>query len=203
MQWHFPEMTPKERYQCLAQAVIPRPIAWVLTANGEAGGYNLAPYSFFTVISSDPPLVLFSAGKKAAGDEAGEPKDTRRNILTQETFVIHLPGTEQLQAVQDSAATLAHGESEVAKLGLTTTAFEGFELPRLADCPVALACRLHRFDEIGNAPQAVIYGEVEAMYASDAVLDAANGIDPKAMDPLARLGGRDYVQLGALLQPKP
>lgn len=202
MQWDFEQLTPMARYQCLAQAIIPRPIAWVLTANGASGGHNLAPYSFFTAICSDPPLVLISAGKKAAGEEAGEPKDTRRNILEQKDFVIHLPGTDQINAVQDSAATLAHGESELTRLGLETVPFDGFALPRLKACPVALACRLHRLDEVGNAPQAVIYGEVMAMHVDDAILDADQGIDPLAMDPLARLGGRDYAQLGRLLQPE-
>jgi flavin reductase (DIM6/NTAB) family NADH-FMN oxidoreductase RutF len=202
MQWHFEHLTPKERYQCLAQAIIPRPIAWVLTSNGASGDLNLAPYSFFTAICSDPPLVLISAGKKAVGEETGAPKDTRRNILEHKDFVIHLPGTDQINAVQDSAATLAHGDSELTRLGLETVPFDGFSLPRLKACPVALACRLYRLDEIGHAPQAVIYGEVMAMHVDDAILDDEQGIDPLSMDPLARLGGRNYAQLGRLLQPE-
>lgn len=201
MQLDFTTLSPKERYQALVEAIIPRPIAWVLTRNGGTGNYNLAPYSFFTAICSDPPLVLISAGKKAAGDEQGEPKDTRRNITEQKAFVIHIPTTDQINAVQRSAATLKHGESEIEQLGLETTTFEGFDLPRLSACPVALACRLHRIDEIGNAPQAVIYGEVMAMHIDDAVLNDQNGINPEAFDPLARLGGTNYAQLGRLMQP--
>lgn len=202
MQLDFTSLPPMERYHAMTQSIIPRPIAWVLTQNGETGTYNLAPYSFFTAVCSDPPLVLFSAGKKAEGEEKGQPKDTRRNIEEQGEFVIHISNSEQINAVQNSAATLKHDESEVEQLGLETTEFEGFKLPRLTDSPIAMTCRLYRIDEVGNVPHAVIYGEILSMYINDALLNEQNRIEATRLDPLAKLGGKFYTPLGGLMQPK-
>ncbi|MBO1924414.1 flavin reductase family protein [Thiomicrorhabdus sp. 6S3-12] len=199
MDLDFSQLTPTERYHAMTQAIIPRPIAWVLSQNGDRESYNLAPYSFFTAICSNPPLVLFSAGKKTDDAEKGQPKDTARNILENNEFVIHIPTSQQADAVHQSAAITRHGESEVETLGLATIPFTGSQLPRLAECPVALYCKLHRVDEIGKAPQAVIYGEVIAMHIDDKILDAQQRIDPLALDPLSRLGG-DYAGLGNLIK---
>ncbi|WP_319380886.1 flavin reductase family protein [Thiomicrorhabdus sp.] len=202
MHLDFSQLTPMERYFTMTQAIIPRPIAWVLTGNADGNSYNLAPYSYFTPICSDPPLVLFSAGKKAQGSEAGQPKDTARNIIDREHFVIHIPTAEQINAVQASAALMHYGESEVEQLGLNVTPFEDFALPRLTDSPIALACRLHRLDEIGAAPQAVIYGEILSVHLEDRLLNAQNRIDPHWLNPLSKLGGANYAPLGELMQPE-
>lgn len=201
MQLEFSSIPPVERHHLMTQTILPRPIAWVLTRNGNQQNFNLAPYSFFTAICSDPPLVLFSAGKKLEGEEKGEPKDTRRNIDEQKEFVIHIPTAQQINQVQKSAALLKHGESEIEQLGLTTTTFEGVNLPRLADSPVAMACQLYRLDEVGHHAQAVIYGEITRLYVDDALLNEQNRIDPTALDPLAKLGGAFYSPLGSIMQP--
>jgi len=194
----------------MVQTIIPRPIAWVLTQNKNES-LNLAPYSFFTGICNDPPLVMISAGKKPSGNEQGQNKDTRQNIMEDDYFVIHIASTKQLDALNNSAATLDYGQSEVTENNIELTDFiidenNTFKLPRIKDCPVAIACQLHRIDEIGNASQAVIYGEIKAMYIDDNAINLDNKtrleVDSKSIDPLAKLGGPFYGALGEQFKVK-
>lgn len=197
----FTSLQPNQRYFAMVQSIVPRPIAWVLSDSGDQR-LNLAPYSFFTGVCSDPPLLMISAGKKPEGKETGEAKDTRRNILERKHFVVHIASTPSLNMLNASAATLDHDESEISKLGLLTEDFEGFSLPRLKDSPIAFGCELYRVDEIGNTPQAVIYGEIKSMFIDDAIIDAHPSrlvINAERLDPLARLGGNFYSSLGEQL----
>ncbi len=207
---NFNELSASQCYFAMVQSIIPRPIAWVLSDNGSTGespqsqktDYNLAPFSFFTGICSDPPLLMLSVGKKTTGDEVGAEKDTRKNIAERKVFVVHIANTTQLNALNQTAATLNHGDSELHRTGLSTVPFEGFPLPRVSGCGIALGCRLYQMDEIGNTPQAVIYGQIEKMYVDDALIcphDTRLMIDPKRVDPLSRLGGSHYAALGELL----
>lgn len=123
----FDQLTPGQRYIQTIQTLIPRPIAWVLSENAD-GGFNLAPFSFFTAICSDPALLMLSLGHKPDGSL----KDTRTNLEARGFCVIHIPDRAMLEAMNASSATLPAGESEVDKLGLELTDFEGFRLPRLA-----------------------------------------------------------------------
>lgn len=199
----FENLTPSQRYFAITQALIPRPIAWVLTDNGRGDSYNLAPFSFFTAICSDPPLLLISCGKKTSGTDKGQFKDTVRNIQHREHFVVHIANTEQLDAVNRSSATLEHGVSEVTEQQLPLSDLKEFRLPRLTNCHVAFGCQLYRLDEIGNTPQAVIYGEIKVMYVDDQIVVPNDQgrliLDAQRIDPLARLGGSGYSALGDLL----
>lgn len=188
-------------YHTMIQTIIPRPIAWVLSDNGD-GGYNLAPFSYFNGICSDPPLILLSIGKKPEGVI----KDSRRNIAERERFVVHIAHRDLVEEVNASSAVLAHGESELERQRLAVTEFEGFELPRLAGCRVAMACELYRLDEIGA--QALIFGRVRHMYLSDDIVTVGEKdrlhIDARALDPIARLGGEDFATLGEIITvPRP
>ncbi|ACR13074.1 conserved domain protein [Teredinibacter turnerae T7901] len=207
MHLNFSELSPLQRYLTIVQTVTPRPIAWILSDSGE-GRFNLAPYSFFTAICADPPLLLVSVGKKLAGKEAGQVKDTSINIRERKEFVVHIASTAQAEALNQSAATLDHAISEVDTLGLATAELPGFRLPRIADCSVAFGCTLYRLDEVGNAPQSVIYGEITHAYIAPDVISNADtvppGIDPQKLDPLAKLGGPLYTGLGDILNlPRP
>lgn len=191
------QLSPNRIYFTMIQTLIPRPVAWVLSANGEGdnghGGYNLAPFSYFNGVCSQPPLVMLSIGKKPDG----EIKDTRRNILERHKFVVHIAHADLAEQVTQSSAVLPHGDSELTRGGLATEAFGDFALPRLRDCRVAYACTLYEHHELG--PQAVIYGRVEQIYIDDAIATERDGrlhVDARALDPIARLGGDDYGLLG-------
>lgn len=196
-------LSPNRVYFTLIQSVVPRPIAWVLSENTD-GAYNLAPFSYFNLVCSDPPLLMLSIGKKRAGDI----KDTRRNIIERERFVVHLPHVGQMEQVNESSRELPAGVSELESLQLCTVPFAGFSLPRLRDCRIALACSRYQVSELGDQGQALMLGLIESVYIDDAIVqrDEKGGliIDAAKLDPLSRLGGDEYGSLGQVYRlPRP
>lgn len=202
MQIDLQPLTASTRYHLMTQTILPRPIAWVLTANESSGqeepSYNLAPFSYFNALCSDPPLVMLSMGHKVPE----EPKDTRRNILQGGDFVIHLPSVELAQDVTASAATLDYGASELDQLEAGELVdFPGCPLPRLKAAPVAFQARFYDVHYLGPGRQAVIYAELLQVYVADEAIheDQDKGryvIDAETLNPLARLGGTQYGALG-------
>ena len=142
---------------------------------------------------------MLSVGKKDASEE----KDTRVNIRERRKFVVHIPSTRHIEQLNKTSATLKHGESEIDIANLELTDIDGFELPRIVGCDVAFACNLYRIDEIGEVPQAVIYGEIDLMFANDEIVQPhPKGyfqLDANRLDPLSRLGGSNYGSLGDVL----
>ncbi|QGJ72053.1 Flavin reductase [Planctomycetales bacterium 10988] len=190
-------------YHLMVQTVIPRPIAWVLSENGNQS-YNLAPFSYFNAISSSPPTLMISVGHK----KSGEKKDTWLNIEERKHFNVHIVSRAQLETMVETAAPYEHGISEVEQLEIETVEEEGFQLPRLKQAKVALACELYQLHEIGTGPQALIIGEIKQLYIEDSVVQLENSrytIDANEIDPMARLGGNEYVYFGGIekvIRPK-
>ena len=188
-------LSPQSVYSRLVQTVVPRPVAWVLSLN-EDGSHNLAPFSFFNAVCSDPPLMMLSIGLKPDGSE----KDTRVNVRERDHFVIHIAHRELAHPLSESSATLPAGESEVDNLGLRTHPFPGSPLPRLADCRVAFACQRYEMREIGPTRQALILGRVTRMYVDDEILNQTEPgklrVAAERLDPIGRLGGSEYVTFG-------
>jgi len=197
------ELPPPDIYQTMTQVIIPRPVAWVLSDNG-AGGYNLAPYSYFNAVSSVPPLIFISAGRKPGGDF----KDTRVNIEERKYFVVHIAHRELAEPMTETSRTLPQGESELERVNLAVTEFEGFPLPRLSDCRDALACELSEIKEVESVPQSLIFGEIHTIYVDDAMLGedvkGRRKIHADRIDPIGRLGASEYVTFGKILNiPRP
>ncbi|GLR63550.1 flavin reductase family protein [Marinospirillum insulare] len=187
-------LKPNTCYHLMTQTITPRPIAWVLSAS-DNGELNLAPFSFFNGVCSDPPLVMLSIGKKTPE----EAKDTRHNLLSGREFVIHLPTLAQAEDVTASAATLPYGKSELELMqDNELVEFPGSPLPRLKAAPIAFQAKLHDVHYLGHQKQAIIYAELIQAYIDDAAIevDEERGrytVDAKAIDPLARLGGTNYA----------
>ena len=183
-------------YATVTQTIIPRPVAWILTDNGNAT-YNLAPFSYFNALSSDPPMVVISIGVKPQGGM----KDTRVNIEERKEFIVHIAHREMAEAMTVSSATLPHGESELSRLGLQTAPMPGSNLPRLADCRIAYACQLLEVQFIKQ--QAIMLAELKHLYLDDAVVthDAKGRlkVDALKVDPVGRLGGGEYLGAGELI----
>lgn len=198
MNINLSELSANQIYHLVTQTLIPRPIAWVLTDSGEKN-YNLAPFSYFTAITSAPPLLMFSVGKKPNGDD----KDTVVNVKNTEQMVIHISSADQFETVTESAATLEHGISEVEKAGLELTPFEGFDLPRLSACSIAFACSLYEIQYIGDAPQTLVFAKIEHIYIDDQVikLDDKGRVSVLAneVNPLSRLGAAQYADIGKII----
>lgn len=196
------EMSPNRVYYTMIQTVVPRPVAWVLSDNGN-DSLNLAPFSYFNGVASDPPLIMLSIGKKPDGTS----KDTRVNIIERDEFVVHIAHRELAEKVTESSRGLAAGESELNAMGLETVAFEGSRLPRLKDCRVALACKRYRVEDI-TPTQALILGEVTSIYVDDnAISTDEKGrvkIHADKIDPITRLGGNEYGVFGGIMDvPRP
>src|SRR5690625_2322851 len=110
--------TEREIYKLLIGTVIPRPIAFV-TSVSKDGTLNGAPFSYFNIVSADPPTVSISVQRKQ-----GEQKDTARNIVEQENFVIHIVDDENVDQINETAASLLARESEIEAAGLTPISSE-------------------------------------------------------------------------------
>lgn len=195
------EVDATDLYHTLTQIIIPRPIAWVLSLNDEKGeSLNLAPFSFFNAVCSDPPVLMLSMGSKTDGSL----KDSCRNLLERERCVIHIGSDEQAQAISDTARELAFGESELPLAGMGLVDFAPTELKRLEGAPVAMACRLHRHIEVGNKPQHLLLVEVEHFWIDDRVCYADEKgrvrVDAGKLKPLARLGGSEYATLNEVFR---
>ena len=191
---------PDKLYFLLIQTVIPRPIAWVLSDNGN-DTYNLAPFSFFNALTSEPPLVMICAGWKSEEHR----KDTWVNIDKRQDFVIHIPSEEHGPNVAASAAPLAHGESEIHQLKLKLEPVEGMRLPRVVGPKAVFFCAKHAIYEIGAGPQALIIGEIKKIWLDDAILEQKDNrltVHYDVFNPLARLGGNFYTLLGKQLTIK-
>ena len=200
MKIDFNSLSATQAYHLMTQTVVPRPIAWVLTENetaSGAGAYNLAPFSYFNAVCSNPPTLMISIGLKPSGEE----KDTLVNIRRNNKLVIHVASTALMPALNQSAASLPYGESELEHGDLKTVPMEGFDLPRLEEAPVAFACRLDHIHEIGAGPQSLVFARIESAWIDDTLvqIDEARGrtyVDAARLDPLARLGGANYAFLG-------
>ena len=136
MQLDFSTLAPVEAYRWLTSTITPRPIAWVSTCS-TSGVSNLAPFSFFQVISSNPPTLLINVGLKD-----GLPKDTARNANETGELVVQLVSAEQAEAMNASAATLPHGISEFEHCVIASEPASLVKVQRVAGAPVAFECRV-------------------------------------------------------------
>jgi len=198
MQIKLDELSNTQTYFTMTQTVVPRPIAWILSEN-EGGDYNLAPFSYFNAVCSDPPLLMVSFVRQPDGSE----KDTLRNIRARGEFVIHIASCEQLTVLNQTSASLPPGESEVTANNLETTPVEGFRMPRLADCKVAFMCERYDIQEIGNSGQGLLFAEIKEIYLDDDCISVnekgRRKIHADRIQPLARLGASEYVSFGEIL----
>ena len=183
-------------YKLLLGVVVPRPIAWVTTLS-TLGVVNLAPFSAFTFVSPKPPMLAISVGQKA-----GTYKDTARNILANEEFVVHIADGTMIEPVHLSAVEHPSDVSEVNHLGLVTVPSARIKVPRLAIAPIAAECRLRHCIEFGETRTRLLVGEVLTFHFRDGLLK--NGkIDTRTLNPICRLGGPTYATLGEIVSMTP
>jgi len=194
-------------YHLLTQVIVPRPIAWVLTAGpGPAGEgqpdvpkFNLAPYSFFNAVSAAPPLVAVSVGRSPRA--GAEVKDTYANLLDHAEHTIMLPHVGQLDAVELTSDPLPPEESELGHAGLDLVEW-GWSTPRVDGVRVALGCSLDRDIELSEGGSHLLLCRVHVVWIDDAagVTDERDRVhvDVSRLDPLARLGAGAYGSLDVL-----
>lgn len=197
----FSRLSALEAYRWLASSITPRPIAWVSTRSPE-GVANLAPFSFFQVISDDPPTLLVNVSSR----DDGTLKDTLRNARSSGELAIQLVSFAQAEMMNASAEILPPEVSEFTRCGIPCLPCERLNVPRVAGSPVTFECRVAQIQPYpAQQPNChLIFAEVLLAHVDDAVLDQQGRIDPLKLDLIGRLGGSAYsrtCELFHMLRP--
>jgi flavin reductase (DIM6/NTAB) family NADH-FMN oxidoreductase RutF len=187
----FTSLAPRDAYGWMISTILPRPIAWVSTISLE-GKTNLAPFSFFQGVTSNPPTLMFVP----VNDRDGVKKDTVRNIEQVAEFVVHLVPFSLAESMNATSATLPYGESEFEKFQIASVPSERVRAPRIAAAPVAFECALDRIVTIGEGPLAanVVFGRILLAHVRDDVLGTDGKPDPAKLDLIGRMGGESYAR---------
>ena len=176
-----------ERYKLLIGLVIPRPIGWVSTWS-ENGVANCAPFSFFNVISEDPPLCILSFNRRSDGAM----KHTLKNIRRTGEYVVNLADESTANAMHASSGEFAENESEFSKTGLTPVAAVKVKHPRIAEAAASLECKVERRIEFGPERELVI-GEILHLHAREGIVDpVTKRVSEENYHPIGRLYANRY-----------
>lgn len=165
MDYAASDLTPRERYKVLTSFILPRPIAWV-TSLGPTGVVNAAPFSFFNAFCEDPPLCMFAANRKPDGED----KDTFLNIQRTGEFVVNLADEPLARAMHESSGDFPPEIGEPEYLGLKLAPSTSIAVPRLADTPWAMECKLWKLIDV-NDDRRLIMGEGIHFHIRDELWD--------------------------------
>lgn len=176
------DLDRRGRHELMMSAVVPRPIAWISTV-GADGIFNLAPFSSFTTIGVNPPLIVVSIGPKRGGEE----KDTLRNIRFSKDFVVNVVDENLAKAMNQSSFEYPSNVSEFKEVGLTPVKSDLVKSPRVAESPVNIECKVAQILKLGETGQ-VIIGEVVLVHVKDE-LWTGEYIEPSRLKAVARIGG--------------
>jgi len=184
-------------YRILIGSVLPRPIAWVSTVSPD-GKANLAPFSFFTVASANPPVVCFSPGLKGEivnGVLRGVPKDTLKNIELTKEFVVNIVSRDLAEKMVQTSGDYAYGISEFEAAGLTTRASRMVKPVCVGESLINMECKLREVLKFGNEPGSgnLVLGDIVCIQLDESVFDGRH-IDIDVLQPVGRLGGNGYCE---------
>ena len=185
------DLDPRSCYKLLIGSVVPRPIAWTSTVSRE-GIHNLAPFSFFTVASRQPPMLCISVGPPPETKGGERPaKDTLSNIEETGEFVINIVSLPLSNTMYESSKNHPPEADEFEKAGLTSTPCEVVKAPRVEEAGVSMECLLDRILPIGS--DHLVIGRMVRFHVKDELYEAGL-IDVARLDPLGRLAG-DYTKV--------
>ena len=184
-------MPKPDAYKLLASVIMPRPTAWVVSRDA-AGNLNAAPFSFFNILSADPPLIAISFS--AASDREG--KDTFSNIREHNEFVVNLVPEELAPQMNITATDAPRGTDETQLAGLDLAPSAVIEVPRIAASPVGLECRLFQIIEPGGTSVIVLARVLYAHVRTEAFANLERlYIDPHKLRLIGRMhGGNGYCR---------
>ncbi len=191
-----------ELYKLMTGLIVPRPVALVSTVD-EQGIANVAPFSFFSGVGSNPPTVLFCPTLRSKGDQR---KDTLRNVEQTGEFVVNIVSSAMAEATNATAAEVGPEVDEFALAGLTPLASQIVRAPRVAESPAHFECKLMQIVFTGQAPGAgvIVLGEIVRFHVQ-ADLESNFRIDPLKLDAVGRMAGNTWVhthELFELTRPK-
>ncbi len=180
-------LDPQACYKLLIGSVVPRPIAWTSTVSKQ-GVHNLAPFSFFTVASRQPPMLCISIGPRPDGDLD---KDTLSNVEETGEFVVNIVSLSLSNTMYESSKNHPPEADEFEKAGLTPAPCEVVKAPRVEEAGVSMECVLDRILPLGT--DHLVLGRMVRFHVRDELYE--NGrIDVASLDPLGRLAG-DYTKV--------
>jgi flavin reductase (DIM6/NTAB) family NADH-FMN oxidoreductase RutF len=191
-------LSVRENARLLMSIVVPRPIGWASTISAD-GVLNLAPFSYFNAVESNPPMVMLSMARRK-----GEHKDTLRNIQETGEFVVNIADESLAEALMMTSGEYEPevDEFEVAKL--TTAPSIAVRPPRVALAPAALEVKLTQLVPVTETGYTLAIGRVVFFHVRDGLLRANGLVDPQLLRPLARLGGDEFATLGRIFElPRP
>ena len=190
-------LKPADRYKLLIGCIAPRPIAFVSTVSPD-GRLNLAPFSFFNGIGSDPMTLLFCPANKPDGTI----KDSLRNAQSVEDggvgeFVVNIATEAYEKKVAGAAEPLGYGESEFELVGLTPAPSVRVRPPRVAESPVSFECRTLQVIRLNPGVPAggnVVIGRVVHVHAAEGLINERLHTDPARLAAIGRMGGMTYCR---------
>jgi flavin reductase (DIM6/NTAB) family NADH-FMN oxidoreductase RutF len=197
MELFLADLAPQERYKLMNAIVVPRPIAWI-TTRSPSGLVNLAPFSAFTIVSYEPPLLGVNMGRRVNGER----KDTARNVIDTGEYVVNIATEDMIDLIQKSSAPHPPEVSEVEVLGLPLLPSVDVNVPRLANAPLSMECRLHQVARFGSSDGEFVVGEVIRLHSREGLVNDCK-IDSEALRPAMRLAGLAYGSLGNVTTYKP
>ncbi|WP_339279612.1 flavin reductase family protein [Paenibacillus sp. FSL H3-0329] len=183
----------RENYKLLIGTIIPRPIAFV-TTQSEEGLLNGAPFSYFNIVSSNPPMVSLAIQRPA-----GRLKDTARNIYDNQQFVVHIVDEENVAKINQTAATLPASESEIELANLTQIQSTSVAVPGVLEAKVRMECKLVQAIPLGGEePESDLFiGEIVQFHIDELIYQEGR-IDPRVLNAVSRLAGNNYATLGEI-----
>ena len=177
------ELDTTSVYKLLSGAVVPRPIAWVSTHSYDEV-LNLAPFSFFTVASREPPMLAISIGPRTAGEDYA--KDTLTNLRQTQEFVINMVSVELANAMHTTSINFPPDVDEFVRAGVTPAACTVVAVPRVAEASISMECTVEHMLRLGS--DYLVVGRLQRFHVKDALI--SNGrIDLEKLNPLGRLAG--------------
>ncbi|RST57560.1 flavin reductase family protein [Siminovitchia terrae] len=200
------ELKDREKYKLLTGAIVPRPIAFVTTTSTVNGTVNAAPFSFFNIVSSDPPIISLSIGRRAGNTM----KDTARNAVANGELVVHISTENLIEDINETAALLPAARSELELTGLNKVDSTIVSVPGILEAKVRFECRLEQHHEIkndhGNTVTDFLMARIVCIHIDETVYDPQKGyVFTETLRPVARLAGSNYAELGkiySLIRPE-
>ena len=185
-------------YKLLVGSILPRPIGWISTVNAE-GRPNLAPFSFFNVVCSKPPTIVFCPLVRGTD---GKTKDTLNNVRATGEFVVNIVTEELLQAMNLSSIEAPPEFDEFAFAHVTPGPSERVRPPRVKESPVHFECRVRQIVDVSLEPGggSLVIGEVVHIHVEERVLVGSDKINLAALKPVGRLAGGGYARITDIVE---
>ncbi|WP_338409649.1 flavin reductase family protein [uncultured Flavobacterium sp.] len=199
MQFDTKQTDEKILYKLLTGTIIPRPIGWISTIDKNKIN-NLAPFSYFNMVSSDPPCIMFSTRR-----DGFKNKDTLTNILQNNEFVVNMVTMNVVEQMNTTATSVDASVDEFELAGLTPIDSISVKPKRVKESMVHFECeKIHHYfiDNASKGGACVIIGKIKTIHIDDSIVSENHHINLEAYQPVARLAGSNYGALGEIFSIK-